>query len=92
MLIFIKTGGFDRALSDTDSIATRHGRSSEIIRRENGAFDTSDIAVGDRFPINTGFGIVTCKLVCMAPPTGLAEPDLTVTRYFLVLGGLVISR
>ena len=32
-------------------------------------FDTAGLAVGDRFPIDTGFGIVTSGSVRLVPPT-----------------------
>jgi hypothetical protein len=63
------TGGFDRTLSDTHSSATRHRHIPEILLSKNDPFDTSDNIFGDWFPINTGFGIVTHRLVGMASHT-----------------------
>lgn len=79
-------------MSDTHSIATRDRPAYEILRRKSDAFDTSDIAVVDRFLINTGFGIVTYELVRMVAPPGLAEPGLSFARCLLVFGGLVICH
>lgn len=79
-------------MSDTHSSATGDRHLTEILLSNEDAFDTYDTVFGDRFPINTGFGIVTYKLVRMAPPPGLAEPGLNFARYFLVFGGLVISQ
>jgi hypothetical protein len=40
---------------------------SEIIRCQDDKFDTPSLAVGDRFPIDTGFGIVTYRSRRLAP-------------------------
>jgi hypothetical protein len=93
LLFLISVWGLAGAIApDTHSFATGDRRCSEIVRRKDDAFDTSDLAVVARFPIHTGFGIVTYKLVRMAPPPGLAEPYLNFPRYFLVFGGLVLSQ
>ncbi|WP_333203580.1 hypothetical protein [Microcoleus sp. B5-D4] len=41
---------------------------SEIVRCQDDKFDTSSLAVGDRFPIDTGLGIVTYRSIWLAPP------------------------
>ncbi|MEG4345472.1 hypothetical protein QUB70_19675 [Microcoleus sp. A003_D6] len=51
----------------TPSSATRGRLVSEIIRCLDDRFDTSCLAVGDRFPIDTGFGIVTYGSIGLAP-------------------------
>jgi hypothetical protein len=79
-------------LSDTHSSATRDRHISEIVLSKDDPFNTSDNVFGDRFPINTGFDIVTYRLAGMAPNTQLAELDFNCARYFLVFGGLVISQ
>ena len=79
-------------MSDTHSSATRDRHISEILLSKDDSFDTSDNVFGDRFPINTGFGIVAYRLAGMASYAQLAEPDFNCARYFLVFGGLVISQ
>jgi hypothetical protein len=44
------------------------------------------LGVGDRFLIDTGFGIVTDEYMRLALLPELAEPDLDFAGYFLVLG------
>ncbi|WP_445246010.1 hypothetical protein [Microcoleus sp. OTE_8_concoct_300] len=47
--------------------ATGYRLLSEIVRCLDDKFDTSSVAVGDRFPIDTGFGIVTYRSRRLAP-------------------------
>jgi len=93
LLFLISIRGLAGAIApDTQIVPLAIGAAPRLYGEKNDAFDTSDLAVVARFPIHTGFGIVTYKLVRMAPPPGLAEPDLNFARYFLVFGGLVLTQ
>jgi hypothetical protein len=70
----------------TPSSATGTRLISEIVRCQDAQFDTAGLGVGDRFLIDTGFGIVTDEYMRLALLPELAEPDLDFAGYFLVLG------
>ena len=57
----------DRAASANPISATGDRLISEIVRCQDDYFDTPSLGVGDLFPIDTGFGIVTYRSRRLAP-------------------------